>query len=271
MASSLRSLGFSNARLLSQMSYHSRHSLSLSPAIASAALRSQSSRPFSQSRAAAAADDDSNATRGGFGNNSAPQRRYSPGQNAGPKGYTQRYTQDYQDGASSASSGSARPAIDNALNKLIDRYQNRSQNTTERHREEYKEAPGTVRPTIVGTIRRMDPELDERIFNEASRRNVAAPKLEFGDIVNPYDLANFVRPKSRNALEGDKFKIAGLNPLDAWTDAILLSDYVSETGHILPSKETGNSFKTHRRLSRAIKRARAASLIGAHHRAIPRL
>ncbi|MBK4775734.1 30S ribosomal protein S18 [Candidatus Pantoea edessiphila] len=57
-----------------------------------------------------------------------------------------------------------------------------------------------------------------------------------------------------------RFTVEGINEID-YKDIIMLKNYITENGKIVPSRITGTCAKYQRQLSRAIKRARYLSLI----------
>ncbi|RKP22398.1 ribosomal protein S18, partial [Syncephalis pseudoplumigaleata] len=65
----------------------------------------------------------------------------------------------------------------------------------------------------------------------------------------------------RHARRQDPFNLLGLDPLHEFKNVPLLSRFVTEMGRIRPRSETGLSTKNQRRLSKAIKRARAMGLM----------
>lgn len=57
-----------------------------------------------------------------------------------------------------------------------------------------------------------------------------------------------------------KFTAEGISEID-YKDLNLLSEYITETGKIVPSRVTGTTAKYQRQLSKAIKRARFLALL----------
>ena len=57
-----------------------------------------------------------------------------------------------------------------------------------------------------------------------------------------------------------RFFCRGLNEID-YKDLVLLKQYVSESGKIVPSRITGTSAKYQRQLADAVKRARFLALL----------
>ncbi|MGR9074003.1 MAG: 30S ribosomal protein S18 [Gammaproteobacteria bacterium] len=57
-----------------------------------------------------------------------------------------------------------------------------------------------------------------------------------------------------------RFSAAGIKEID-YKDLDLLSEYITETGKIVPSRITGTSAKYQRQLSTAVKRARFLALL----------
>ncbi len=57
-----------------------------------------------------------------------------------------------------------------------------------------------------------------------------------------------------------RFKAEGVKEID-YKDLDLLSEYITETGKIVPSRITGTSAKYQRQLTTAVKRARFLALL----------
>lgn len=57
-----------------------------------------------------------------------------------------------------------------------------------------------------------------------------------------------------------RFSAEGIKEID-YKDVILLKNFISESGKIVPSRITGTSAKYQRQLARAIKRARFLALV----------
>ena len=57
-----------------------------------------------------------------------------------------------------------------------------------------------------------------------------------------------------------RFEVEGVKEID-YKDLDTLSEYISETGKIIPSRITGTSAKYQRQLATAIKRARFLALL----------
>ncbi|GJJ70725.1 small subunit ribosomal protein S18 [Entomortierella parvispora] len=83
-----------------------------------------------------------------------------------------------------------------------------------------------------------------------------------GDIYKPSDL-NDSGPTKFDAPPKpvDELKILKLNPVVEYKNAALLSHYVSPLGRILSREQTGLSAKNQRRVTKAIRRARAMCII----------
>ncbi|KAJ2005917.1 hypothetical protein GGI04_002059 [Coemansia thaxteri] len=67
----------------------------------------------------------------------------------------------------------------------------------------------------------------------------------------------------------DPFVALGLNPLKAYKNPSLLSNFVTDMGKIKPRYKTGLTPKSQRRIAQAIKRARAFGLIPVTSRLTP--
>ncbi|KAL1915950.1 mitochondrial 37S ribosomal protein bS18m [Calcarisporiella thermophila] len=89
-----------------------------------------------------------------------------------------------------------------------------------------------------------------------------------GDTYRPEDLNDIQQGsrRQRRPTPNDPFRTLGLDPLKEYKNFMLLSSFVSELGKILPRDQTGLSSKHQRKLSKAVKRARAMGLIPCTHK-----
>ncbi|KAJ3404164.1 hypothetical protein HDU80_003211 [Chytriomyces hyalinus] len=82
---------------------------------------------------------------------------------------------------------------------------------------------------------------------------------------DPKDLnqkdASFYQAAKLKEPKVDIFAVLNLNPMDMYKNTRLLSDFVTEIGHIKPRTETGLSIVNQKRLSKAIKRAQSMGLM----------
>lgn len=78
------------------------------------------------------------------------------------------------------------------------------------------------------------------------------------------DLMFRERPR-RSPPARDVFEARRINPLHHYKNCLVLSRFVTEMGKIKPAEETGLKAKTQRKLSKAIRRARAMRLFPTHH------
>ncbi|ORZ34815.1 hypothetical protein BCR44DRAFT_33648 [Catenaria anguillulae PL171] len=88
-----------------------------------------------------------------------------------------------------------------------------------------------------------------------------------GEMYTPADLDES-QPKtfppavpSLNTIQFDVFKAMGTDPLASYKDVTLLSNFVTETGMLMHRKHTKLSAKNQRKLTKAVKRARAMGLM----------
>ncbi|KAI9296824.1 ribosomal protein S18 [Neoconidiobolus thromboides FSU 785] len=90
-------------------------------------------------------------------------------------------------------------------------------------------------------------------------------KFEEHEVYQPRDLneQNFSRYKEQQSHKPKKdlFQLNNANPMKEYKNTDLLSYYVTGLGKIMPIKQTGLSRVNQRKLSRAIKRARAMGFI----------
>ncbi|KAF9977650.1 hypothetical protein BGZ73_005366 [Actinomortierella ambigua] len=84
-----------------------------------------------------------------------------------------------------------------------------------------------------------------------------------GDIYKPSDL-DTSKPRVYRAppsKKKDELNIIGVNPLHEYKNAELLSHYISPVGRLLSREQTGLTAKNQRRLSKAVRRARAMCIL----------
>ncbi|KAF8978311.1 hypothetical protein BGZ46_006609 [Entomortierella lignicola] len=83
-----------------------------------------------------------------------------------------------------------------------------------------------------------------------------------GDIYSPSDL-NDSKPASYPPPPKpvDELKILNINPIVEYKNANLLSHYITPLGRIMSREQTGLSAKNQRRLTKAVRRARALCII----------
>ncbi|KAF8925999.1 hypothetical protein EDD21DRAFT_387495 [Dissophora ornata] len=83
-----------------------------------------------------------------------------------------------------------------------------------------------------------------------------------GDIYKPSDLNDTKTVTySSPPKPVDELKILNLNPLHEYKNATLLSHYISPLGRLLSREQTGLSAKNQRRVTKAVRRARALCII----------
>ncbi|OMJ07453.1 30S ribosomal protein S18, chloroplastic [Smittium culicis] len=70
----------------------------------------------------------------------------------------------------------------------------------------------------------------------------------------------FPKDKKGNHVK-DPFKLLEINPINEYKNTTLMVNYLTEMGRIIPRRKTGLSAKSQKRLSKAIKRARAFGLL----------
>lgn len=72
--------------------------------------------------------------------------------------------------------------------------------------------------------------------------------------------------KNRKLVRKDPFEATGINPRNLYTMPEILSKFLTSTGQILPRSMTGCSDANQKKLSMAIKTARASGLLSTTHR-----
>lgn len=96
------------------------------------------------------------------------------------------------------------------------------------------------------------------------------PNLNHQVTYEPYDFSlskqRWARRQPRQ--KHDRFSNSSVDPLSLWRYPDVLSEYITANGKILPSHMTGMSGHNHKRLAKAIRRARAAGLLSHVHRSV---
>ncbi|KAF1916135.1 ribosomal protein S18 [Ampelomyces quisqualis] len=94
-------------------------------------------------------------------------------------------------------------------------------------------------------------------------------KWQPGDVYSPSDLSGAEQRKwktARNKPQSDAFDILGINPLLEYKNFTIMSEYMTETGRIKHSRETGLRPKNQRKIAKAIRRAIGLALMPSVHR-----
>lgn len=120
------------------------------------------------------------------------------------------------------------------------------------------------------------------VSKPADDRVEISPNLlpKFGPNQLTYEASDFSLAKRRYdgtakdiaQLEGltkvDKFAQLNVNPLELWKSPTALSNYITSNGRIMPGYVTGNKGTTQKKLSKAIRRCRAAGLLSSVHKSV---
>ncbi|TPX38717.1 hypothetical protein SeMB42_g06578 [Synchytrium endobioticum] len=117
------------------------------------------------------------------------------------------------------------------------------------------------------------------MFSKSSGSFPVPPKPRFhlygrlfapGELYEPQDLNATHTEEQKQRLERaavpDYFAVTGKNPLNCYKDVLLLSNFVTQMGHIAPRSRTGLSIQNQRRVAKAIRRARAMGLMAYTHK-----
>ncbi|KAF9167848.1 hypothetical protein DFQ27_009660 [Actinomortierella ambigua] len=110
--------------------------------------------------------------------------------------------------------------------------------------------------------------ISEAIHSSASNTNStpmyrSGGRFRKGDIYKPSDL-DTSKPRVYRAAPGkkkDELNIIGVNPLHEYKNAELLSHYITPVGRLMSREQTGLTAKNQRRLSKAVRRARAMCIL----------
>jgi small subunit ribosomal protein S18 len=94
-------------------------------------------------------------------------------------------------------------------------------------------------------------------------------KWQPGDVYSPHDLTGAEQRKwkmGRKKPQQDAFDVLGINPLNEYKNFTIMSEYMTETGRIKHSKDTGLRPKNQRKIAKAIRRAIGLGLMPSVHR-----
>lgn len=94
-------------------------------------------------------------------------------------------------------------------------------------------------------------------------------KWQPGDIYAPHDLSGAEQKKwkyGRRRPTEDAFDVLGINPLLEYKNFTIMSEYMTETGRIKHSRDTGLRPKNQRKIAKAIRRAIGLGLMPSVHR-----
>ncbi|KAL5407641.1 hypothetical protein PMIN06_007468 [Paraphaeosphaeria minitans] len=94
-------------------------------------------------------------------------------------------------------------------------------------------------------------------------------KWNTGDVYAPHDLSAVEQKKwkmARKTPSSDAFDTLGINPILEYKNFTMMSEYVSETGRIKHSRETGLRPTNQRKIAKAIRRAIGLGLMPSVHR-----
>ncbi|KAH7081534.1 ribosomal protein S18 [Paraphoma chrysanthemicola] len=94
-------------------------------------------------------------------------------------------------------------------------------------------------------------------------------KWQPGDVYSPQDLSGAEQKKwktGRKKPQSDAFDVLGINPILEYKNFTIMSEYMTETGRVKHSKDTGLRPKNQRKIAKAIRRAIGLGLMPSVHR-----
>ncbi|KAF2027885.1 ribosomal protein S18 [Setomelanomma holmii] len=94
-------------------------------------------------------------------------------------------------------------------------------------------------------------------------------KWQPGDVYSPQDLSGTEQKKwktGRKKPQSDAFDVLGINPVQEYKNFTMMSEYMTETGRIKHSNDTGLRPKNQRKIAKAIRRAIGLGLMPSVHR-----
>lgn len=134
--------------------------------------------------------------------------------------------------------------------------------------------PNSNNSQLKTSVKRME-ELREKQSEEQTIDHSFVRQFQVGSTYDPFDFSmarlRLERLERRNATPTDRFKELKMDPLRLWKHPQELSDYISDSGRILPGYLHGHKKKTQKRLAKAIRRARAAGLLSPVHKHVETL
>ncbi|KAJ1978690.1 hypothetical protein H4R35_001799 [Dimargaris xerosporica] len=125
-----------------------------------------------------------------------------------------------------------------------------------RHNTTRPGPPPTGYPQVPSATRnRFDLSQYSRTFDKGQVFDPRELDEQKADLARRQD--NLIPKKIRS----DRFTRQGINPLNEYRDVNMLSQYVTEMGRIKHRRHTNLTNKSHRRIAKAIRRARAFGLL----------
>ncbi|KAH8727918.1 ribosomal protein S18 [Phaeosphaeriaceae sp. PMI808] len=94
-------------------------------------------------------------------------------------------------------------------------------------------------------------------------------KWQPGDVYSPQDLSGAEQKRwkvGRKKPQSDAFDVLGINPVQEYKNFTMMSEYMTETGRVKHSKDTGLRPKNQRKIAKAIRRAIGLGLMPSVHR-----
>ncbi|KAK5131548.1 hypothetical protein LTR08_000875 [Meristemomyces frigidus] len=145
------------------------------------------------------------------------------------------------------------------------------------NRSTYALAENTIREASAARARaKTDAALRdvERTYSRKDLEGQIARRWRVGDVYSPHDLSGIEqgkwrkqrrKPRARHNDEDVMDKL-GLNPLDLYRNFSIMGEYVTETGRIRGSVDTGLRPPNQRRMAKAIRRAIGIGLMPSVYR-----
>ncbi|KAG9199885.1 hypothetical protein B5807_11078 [Epicoccum nigrum] len=134
-------------------------------------------------------------------------------------------------------------------------------------------SPGTLAPTQIARDLGFNRPSQTREMIESERREQFQRQIyrkwQPGDVYSPHDLTGAEQRKwkmGRKKPQQDAFDVLGINPLNEYKNFTIMSEYMTETGRIKHSKDTGLRPKNQRKIAKAIRRAIGLGLMPSVHR-----
>ncbi|KAJ4366553.1 hypothetical protein N0V95_000220 [Ascochyta clinopodiicola] len=156
---------------------------------------------------------------------------------------------------------------DNALLSILD-------GSAARNPPANQQQPGTSSlATRLARDAGLDRPTQTREMIESERRSQFQRQMyrkwQPGDVYSPHDLSGAEQKKwkfGRKKPQSDAFDVLGINPINEYKNFTIMSEYMTETGRIKHSNDTGLRPKNQRKIAKAIRRAIGLGLMPSVHR-----
>ncbi|KAJ1828839.1 hypothetical protein LPJ56_000851 [Coemansia sp. RSA 2599] len=164
--------------------------------------------------------------------------------------------------SSTAGTGPENPPVDSSAKEVAEPSPSSMDEIKARMASKISETVDKQKKTPAQLSRVRNRLIPNKIYENSEYTRTFEPKMTY----QPRDLSEMsvVKPSRRTQKVNssrDPFVTLGINPLESYKNTNILANFVTDMGKIKPRYKTGLTAKTQRRLSKAIKRARAFGLM----------